>query len=620
LAQQAWAKNNPLPGAGEGTGEHAYAPAQKDYLQGVDANGLPKGPPGSGITFPPPVRPEHAQLEPESFGGQAQEALDEQYPQRPVMNNPMYSAEKTAENPVPQEMLTRAPDEVDTLRDEQICPVCGSDMDDETCKVCGYVAPPAEFDNPDLTKAEGIRDQMAEADQQQVEQEGKPMNPLDQGGQQPGAPPNPVQRLQQGGPLTGRQPGKVPVAAGVTNDMRWTPQVHPVTAARINQTEQPVRPTNRPTSNEPSSETVVSDQTQPVTSAMLTARQLMAAAQRTTTNGDTMHNRTADGPTPPGDTSPKTRVDVTGVGGVDEASNEAASKSDAQVDVTGVGSTGTQEVSADKTESLPTAGEKSDDAGFNTDKSTEDSGPTKTFGDSDGTEKGVTDPVTSDPFPASEDGVKSSGQRRAYEDGTLEQQEQQGDPVAQGGSAVQGVQPIDSVATDSYQRVNLLEHKTSPSNNSGETSTWTGTDGNGVLKQQEPVTSELPASGGVTYPDVKLHTTSVDQVVARVITAARLAETEIELGLPGRTVEAKWNRVEELVYADQTKVAAQLDTLTQVKTAGLQRLAARKTASAFPRSFGRATAAGRDFERIASDTTKEASTEDQTFHDSALFG
>jgi hypothetical protein len=179
---------------------------------------------------------------------------------------------------------------------------------------------------------------------------------------------------------------------------------------------------------------------------------------------------------------------------------------------------------------------------------------------------------------------------------------------------------VDSVATDSYKRVNLLEHQTSPSNNSGETSTWTGTDGNGVLKQQDPVTNELPASGGVTYPDVKLHTTSVDQVVARVITAARLAETEIELGLPGASVESKWNRVEELVYSDQTKVAARLESLTQVKTAGLQRLAARKTATSVPPMFGRATAAGRDFERIASDTTKEASAEDQTFHDSALFG
>ena len=121
-----------------------------------------------------------------------------------------------------------------------------------------------------------------------------------------------------------------------------------------------------------------------------------------------MHTRTADGPTPPGDTSPKTRTDVVGVGGVDEASNEAASKADAQIDVVGVGGTGVSDVSADSSESLPTAGKDSLDSGFNTDKTTDDSGPTKTFVDSDGGHSGVTDPVTSEPFPASEDGVKAS--------------------------------------------------------------------------------------------------------------------------------------------------------------------------------------------------------------------
>lgn len=567
--------------------EKALEVAQHQHLQQNPLPGASDGPSGGAIAPPYGYTPMPAPIEQSGILSPSAQGMH---------NDPRWGATKEAENPLPQSFQTRAPDEVDTLRDEQQCPICGSDMDDETCKVCSYVKPPAEFDNPDLTQAQGIRDEMAEKDQQQSEQQEQPMNPL-----------QPQNGPSSGGPLTNRvQPSKGPVAAGVTNDMRWTPQVHPKTAARINKVETPVRTSGQPTSNEPSAATVLSDQTRPVTSAMLTARRLMQAAD---TTGDHMHTRTADGPTPPGDTSPKTRVDVVGVGGVDQASNEEASKAQTQTDVTGVGGLGVTDVAADKTESLPAASRDGDDAGFNTDKTTEDSGPTKTFGDSDGTQKGVTDPVTSEPFPASEDGVKSSG----YEDGTLEQQEQQGDPVAQGGSANQGVQPVDSVATDSYKRVNLLEHQTTPSNNSGPTTTWSGTDGNGVLKQQEPVTQEKMEWGGVPTPDVQLHTTSK----IRFINAERLASLEVKLGLTAE--DAKPNRMADLMDADPVKVATRLETLEQVKTAGLARIAHSKTASSFPRAFGKQTAASHNFERIASEEPGREAVDDSVL-DSALFG
>lgn len=52
----------------------------------------------------------------------------------------------------------RAPAQVDTIRDAE-CPVCGesSAYDNGGCSVCGYEASPAEFGDPDLTRAQDLR-------------------------------------------------------------------------------------------------------------------------------------------------------------------------------------------------------------------------------------------------------------------------------------------------------------------------------------------------------------------------------------------------------------------------------------------------------------------------------
>jgi hypothetical protein len=509
---------------------------------------------------------------------------------------------KTAENPLPQEFMTRAPEEIDTLRDQQICPVCGNDeMQGESCQVCGFVQEPKGFDNPDLSQATKIREEMKQKEEQASEGQPPPTQPGEQIGE-------PQPNKQQGGPLTSQQPTKAPMTSAITNEMRWTPKVHPKTAARINQIERPITPSNPPQTNEPRGATVISDQLAPVTSAtvtqtMQTAQQLMANAKRN--HGETMNTYTADA-TSPGDTAPKTRTDVTGVGGFDDASNEAASSPGASTDVTGIGSIGLTDVGPAKTETIPTAGQDSNDSGFNTDKTTDDSGPTSTWGDSDGSHSGVSDPVTSEPFPASEDGVKLHSNRRwAYEDGTLEALDQQGDPIAGGGSAVQGVQPI----TESFgDRVNVLEHKTSPSNNSGPTKTWTGTDGNGVLKQQDPVTRDTSDWGGINVPDVQLHTTGMVSLAA-----LRLTEMEIELGLLPR--EQKWTRLAETNALDQHDLNIQIDALGRVKTAGLNKLAQHRTATRLPKAFGKSTAAPNGFERIATGSTP---VEQQPLSDDAL--
>jgi hypothetical protein len=312
----------------------------------------------------------------------------------------------------------------------------------------------------------------------------------------------------------------------------------------------------------------------------------------------------------PGDDArnPEKVVDVMGVGGVLEPSNEEASKADAQTNLLGVGGVGVEGVESDSTVELPSADRKSDDSGFNTDKQIEEI-PTKTFGDSDGTHKGITDPVTNETLEQQDqqDGKKAAG-KVAYDDNTVEEHEQMGAPIAQGGTAVKGVQPV---AETFGTRENVLEHKTTPSNNSGPTTTWTGTDGNGVLKQQDPVTKDLSTSDGVDDVGNGGYTSKT-----RMINAMRLAEAEVELGLLDR--ESKWNRIEELSGVDPVKVSTRLETLAQVKTAGVAKLAATKTATAFPRAFGKQTAAAHDFERIASEKQAKEPVNDALM-DSALF-
>jgi hypothetical protein len=102
--------------------------------------------------------------------------------------------------------------------------------------------------------------------------------------------------------------------------------------------------------------------------------------------------------------------------------------------------------------------------------------------------------------------------------------------------------------------VDVLDTVTSPSNNSGPTKTWSGTDGNGVLKQQDPTTSEVFAPW-----------TSAAKLAATV----KLAETEIELGL--LPADQKWARITELGEQSDERVATELAYAERVRTAGLKR-------------------------------------------------
>lgn len=442
------------------------------------------------------------------------------------------------EAPLPQADLTTVPSAVDTLRDERLCPICGSTLDDVVCGVCGYTEPPDGMGNPDLSQA-----------QDQISQE-QPPGPI---------PPD---------PLAPKNPQPL---AHVTSDMEWNVTLHPKVAGRINPSERPILTNPAGATNEPK-ETILSDETKPVTSNVRAADMIASAGA---TRRTPMEHTAEAASGAPSVAKPDVNVSVTDIGGVADASNEAASKADAQVDVTAIGGTGVEGVSAEK-------------EGVNVEQGSETSKnieaiPTKTFGDGSSAVEHQHDPVTSEPFPASEDGVKRSHDDAAFpaEDGGLG-----------GGSAQQGTQPSDPVGK-AQDRVDVLDSTTSPANNSGPTKTWSGTDGNGVTKQQDPVTNEtIEGTDGVK--------------AARVYAAFKLADREIELGL--LNPQLKYERVAELESETLEQIRASLSFADRVKKAGLVKQ--QRTATRMP-SFSRPSLASR-----------EASTEtevDPSIEDSALF-
>ena len=405
---------------------------------------------------------------------------------------------KTASNDKPQSELIHVPDEVDTLRKERICDICGSNMDSEQCDVCGYIEPPEGFDDPDLDKAKPSKAN----EEVEPEPDGIASNP--------------------------------PTTAHV-NGSEWKISM----PSRVAETV--VTPSKGPASDEPEEE-VVKDPAKPVTSSVRTAADFLAAAG-VKPQGANM-KRKADAATgAPEVATPDTHVDADGVGGVQDASNEQASQADTQTDVLGVGGVGVEGVDADSTVSVDQGDEYSKNV---------ESIPTKTFGDGSSAVERQAEPVSGQPFPASEDGVKSSGWRiEALDSGAFPRTE---DSPA-GGSTTKGVGPTDPVGNPD-QRVDLLEPATSPANNSGPTTTWSGTDGNGVLRQQEPTTNAtLEGADGVRASNTKL------------MQSFKLADLEIDLGLLDKS--QKYARVDELQSQSPEAVASHLSYAEKVKTAGL---------------------------------------------------
>lgn len=95
---------------------------------------------------------------------------------------------------------TKAPQQVDTLRDDS-CPVCGDrdSFDGDTCRVCGYVAPPAMFRDPDLDKAKMLD---LRGDQQSAAEAG--------GGVGQNLPPVDPGAITDEGGIQGEEAGTIP--------------------------------------------------------------------------------------------------------------------------------------------------------------------------------------------------------------------------------------------------------------------------------------------------------------------------------------------------------------------------------------------------------------------------
>jgi hypothetical protein len=467
--------NRGLPGAGDG---EVFQPKMKDY----DLSTMDK--------FGPPVDPGAVAPEdmPPGFAADAEEELNKRWgPNRPKKNDPRWSHTKEADNPPPQSELTKAPEDVDTLREEKICPVCGSDMDSEKCEVCGHIEPPEGLNTPDLTKADSF-DQVEEA-----------TNP--EGGQSF---------------LDARKNGEPERLSSAM----WEPKF----AGRINVQERPIKSDPTPVSDEPK-ESIIKDEAKPVTSSTRTAADLVAVAGQTQQENSMSDHRTADATPADPSGKPDKRVDVTGVGGVIDANNEAASKPEGAhswepkgttVDVTGKGGI-LEDSNAEAAK--PSVGTQDVEKVVKT----QDSGPTKTFDNSNEPNSAVTDRA-----------VQSHAEREAAKSG-----------VKPNGGA--DVQP---------QRREDVETVVETKPQSG-TDQWTGTGGNGVTRQADPVTKKVDPN-----IDVKK-----SQVTSHIVNAFKLADTEVELGM--LDASAKYARVAELEGEEPAVVEAQLQTLARVRTAGL---------------------------------------------------
>lgn len=416
---------------------------------------------------------------------------------------------------VSEEEQVHSPHPVDTLREETVCGVCGSTLESDKCDVCGWVRPPKGLDNPDLDRAKEVNPEIGASEVQ---------TPLEQTG-------------LESDNVGARNPF---ASSTLRSDMaKWRLSVHPKVAGRINPVEKPTVESNTSATDEPVEKTL-SDEERPTTKRIRTARDVIEAAKR-----ERELERHADAAAgAPEVATPDKNVDTEGIGGVIEPSNEAASQADAQVDVEGQGGTGVENVSADEENATLVGGGEA--GGFDSTKTTEGSGPTKTWSGTGGSAvETQTSPVQGGPFPVSGEGVHSHT-KEALDAEPFPKD----DEGLSGGTAVRGNQPVDSVGI-ADQRVDVLKPVTSPENNSGPTKTWSGTDGSGVERQQDPVTRDtLEGAEGV-------------KASSHIFAAFKLADLEVELGLTDAS--RKYERVAELEEQDAITVQASLDYAQKVK-------------------------------------------------------
>lgn len=429
-------------------------------------------------------------------------------------------------NPPPQAEMTTAPDKVDTLRQEQVCPICGSDMEDGVCEVCNYEEPPEGFDNPDLSKAKEVDQQMRQQDEQQAAQG------LDD------QTPNDVTPAPGNGPAP-MPGGATPTAAPVTSKTKWSAPVKvenqkfaSTNGGRINTQERPILPVTRQLSDKPLNTKTVAQATKAVES-------------NTKENMTTTTQKTADGTKPlDSQAQPEKRVDVIGVGGVDPVENAKS------VDVTGVGA-----VSGDPLSGIEHENVEKDTGDFTAPH-------TDTWSNGEGDSLGQHDPVTDDKgdfFTVSSERTAADAEDNAGEDAG-----------STGGAKAGGPTWDTSDAGFPDHQPARVDVAAPLKEEVGEgTKTFPKDD----MHVGDPVTSESANEIGGPVG------TAIAKAKALQMKAFKVAETEIELGITD--ADKKFERVAELEDHSEDALDALSATLARVKTAGL----AKKTAST-PKTAG----------------------------------
>lgn len=204
-------------------------------------------------------------------------------------------AHKTADqNPIPQSEMTTAPEKVDTLRQEQVCPICGSDMEDGICEVCNYEEPPEGFDNPDLSKAKEVDQQIHEQDAQQAAQGVQGPNDVEP------TPNGPAQPMPSGAMPATSSTEKSAGSGAVSSEKTSANN------GRVNTQERPILPVTRQLTDKP-----VAPKT------IVKSPQKVESNRKDNDNNMTDTIKTADGAKAQGEgVQAENRVDVLGVGAV----------------------------------------------------------------------------------------------------------------------------------------------------------------------------------------------------------------------------------------------------------------------------------------------------------------
>lgn len=401
---------------------------------------------------------------------------------------------KTAEqHEPPQSEMTKAPDKVDTLRQEQVCPVCGSDMEDGVCEVCNYEEPPEGFQNPDLEKAQQVDKDLHQQDAQEAA-EGEQSPQGDVANPPPGAP----------APMPS---GAMPATSKTANSADVKIEKTAATDGRINTQERPILPATRQLSDKPIGSKTVSEAKKPVESK---------------TNKDNMTDtiKTADGATAQGEgVQAEKRVDVEGVGAV----------------------------SGD-----PLSGIEHENVEKNTGDFT--APHTDTWSNGEGDSLGQQDAVTSE-----------TGDFNTVSKTAGDAEDNAGEEAGSTGGAEAGGKTWDSAGgfpDHDPTRVDVaapLKEEVGPGTSTDSSEEFRS------LKHTEPVTKEDANSLGGPIG------VAVASAKAQMLKAMQVAETEVNAGV--REASTKFERIAELESKSEEVLDAMLETLANVKTAGLKKTA-----------------------------------------------